>query len=871
MSRFFGSDSESDSSSEEEQVQRAPAATFAFSDEDEDPKRIVRSTKEKRYEELSNVIRQIRNFKKIKDMSSMLSSFEDLTRAYNKALPVINKEENGLTPRFYLRCLVEMDDFIAEVWEDREGRKSMSKFNSKSLGSLRQKLRKYNKDFEEEIAKFRENPDLPDEEDDKEKDKDGDSDSDDDSGDEAPPSKSSAAVAFKKSGSEPSGASEKPAKSGGGEDDDGSDDSNTDREEDEKREKKKERKEKDIRKKAKKEEDEDGGEWETVRGGVAMPSEKPKMFAKDAEIDIHIVLKKLTEIIAARGKKRTDRREQIELLHELQTVSDAHALSIGVSIRVRLAIISSIFDYNPKVSDAMKPEYWSKLLDRITEMLDILLSTQDVIINESVPEDGEQYDKPPYKIRGCVLTIVERLDEEFTKLLKECDPHSNEYVQRLKDEKRVTDIIDKVVQYIERHADVSEICRIYIRKIEHLYYKFDPSVIKQKKGEIKPDVETSVQVMTKLCKYIYEKDDTDRLRTRAILSHVYHHALHDNWFQARDLILMSHLQILYNRTMAHLGLCAFRHANIKHAHNCLVDLMMTGKVKELLAQGLMPQRQHERSKEQEKVEKQRQIPFHMHINLELLECVYLVSAMLIEIPYMAAHEFDARRRMISKTFYQQLRSSERQSLVGPPESMREHVVAASKAMRQGNWANCVNFIINDKMNAKVWDLFYESSGVRDMLTRLIKEEALRTYLFTFSHVYSSISISTLAQMFQMEQGSVHSIISKMIINEELMASLDDPTQTVVLHRSEPSRLQALALQLADKVNNFVDSNERIFEMKQGNFFQRPNYQRGGNRDGNQGQGNRDGNQGGGNQGGNSDWNQRRQNRNQNNRNHRNDE
>lgn len=51
-----------------------------------------------------------------------------------------------------------------------------------------------------------------------------------------------------------------------------------------------------------------------------------------------------------------------------------------------------------------------------------------------------------------------------------------------------------------------------------------------------------MQEMERLCKYIYAKDGTDRLRTRAILSHIYHHALHDNWFQARDLVLMSHLQ-----------------------------------------------------------------------------------------------------------------------------------------------------------------------------------------------------------------------------------------------------------------------------------------------------------------------------------------
>ncbi|KAK9720965.1 Eukaryotic translation initiation factor 3 subunit 8 N-terminus [Popillia japonica] len=73
MSRFFaGSDSDSDSSSEEEQIQRAPISTYTFSDDEEEVKHVVRSMKEKRYEELTNIIKQIRNYKKIKDMSCML-------------------------------------------------------------------------------------------------------------------------------------------------------------------------------------------------------------------------------------------------------------------------------------------------------------------------------------------------------------------------------------------------------------------------------------------------------------------------------------------------------------------------------------------------------------------------------------------------------------------------------------------------------------------------------------------------------------------------------------------------------------------------------------------------------------------------------
>jgi hypothetical protein len=48
-----------------------------------------------------------------------------------------------------------------------------------------------------------------------------------------------------------------------------------------------------------------------------------------------------------------------------------------------------------------------------------------------------------------------------------------------------------------------------------------------------------------MCKFLYQYDETARLRTRAMLCHIYHFALHNKWFDARNLMLMSHLQVRY--------------------------------------------------------------------------------------------------------------------------------------------------------------------------------------------------------------------------------------------------------------------------------------------------------------------------------------
>ena len=50
-----------------------------------------------------------------------------------------------------------------------------------------------------------------------------------------------------------------------------------------------------------------------------------------------------------------------------------------------------------------------------------------------------------------------------------------------------------------------------------------------------------VKKMDELCTYIFRYGD-ERLKARALLCAVYHHALHDRFHKARDMFLISHIQ-----------------------------------------------------------------------------------------------------------------------------------------------------------------------------------------------------------------------------------------------------------------------------------------------------------------------------------------
>lgn len=142
------------------------------------------------------------------------------------------------------------------------------------------------------------------------------------------------------------------------------------------------------------------------------------------------------------------------------------------------------------------------------------------------------------------------------------------------------------------------------------------------------------KIVPSLCRLILESPADIKTKTRVVLYAAYYESLHGRFYDARDLLQIANVQelasqcnistnILYNRNLVQLGLAAFRIGLVSEAHNYLSEVCAMGRYKELLAQGLsnLP-RGVEKSPEQERLEKRRLLPYHMHIASDLVEAIH---------------------------------------------------------------------------------------------------------------------------------------------------------------------------------------------------------------------------------------------------------
>uniref|UniRef100_A0AC34G6Q6 Eukaryotic translation initiation factor 3 subunit C N-terminal domain-containing protein n=1 Tax=Panagrolaimus sp. ES5 TaxID=591445 RepID=A0AC34G6Q6_9BILA len=470
MSKFFkggqsSSESSDSDSSDDAPVNRQPTkgkADFNFlsESEDESPKRIVRASKDKVYDELKENIKTSRNAEKIKDFTKLLTVFESITKSYDKAKTVMNRE--GLTiPRFYIRYLVELEDFINAAWDDKDARQSLSKIYAKSLSAIRQKIHKYNRDFDTEISAFREGPDpvvyvsdlrFDVSFGDDTEDEDWGSDSDDSSesdieleGKEMEELRKyflkSTKSDSKKTKKQPKEHRIKQEKQRQESDDEGwnivqvmgekplfpnKNDitiesylkkfnevnmirGQLERKEmdelrkyflkstksDSKKTKKQLKKHRVKQEKQRQESDDEG--WNIVQ----VMAEKP-LFPNKNDITIESYLKKFNEVNMIRGRKSTNSRAHLRYLQECYDIAVEKNFGPGVLVKVRLTIISALFEMDTKINAAMDYNAWNKTRAAVATLFDLLKEHPQVIVSVQTNDEEENFhqEDKPYRING---------------------------------------------------------------------------------------------------------------------------------------------------------------------------------------------------------------------------------------------------------------------------------------------------------------------------------------------------------------------------------------------------------------------------------------------------------------------------------------
>lgn len=125
----------------------------------------------------------------------------------------------------------------------------------------------------------------------------------------------------------------------------------------------------------------------------------------------------------------------------------------------------------------MPLDSWADARTNLDLLLDTLTKERSYVVREEAPdyddldERAPTVTEPTIIVRGSVISLVDRLDDEFTKSLQNIDPHTGEYIDRLKDEKKIYETVVKAQVYFENVALGDNLDRVLMRRLEHIYCK----------------------------------------------------------------------------------------------------------------------------------------------------------------------------------------------------------------------------------------------------------------------------------------------------------------------------------------------------------------------------------------------------------------
>lgn len=452
------------------------------------------------------------------------------------------------------------------------------------------------------------------------------------------------------------------------------------------------------------------------------------------------------------------------------------------NIDTRVELLTSLLKIRSEATqlireNAMMLSYWNETYSNLNELFKILRENPGYAFNEGSIEgsakgressdEDEDRPKTSHKFQANLLIYLELLDNFLTLGMKGEEPKSGMYLQWLQNESRLLELAEEVMDYYKSLNNTQVQVRLALIFLDRLHYKHDSllKLMREKSGSatrkqyyFEPDMKGKIEALAKL---VYGHGNTAQ-KIRATLYQVFYYALHGQYHKARGLFVRVgqqqlhnvRLQICYNRALAQLGLAAFQCGYTESVVECLSDMMVTTRLREILAQGVSGRK--DKSTEQDEIKKL--LPYHMHMSLDLIEACYLISAMLMEVPTVAKQRHALAENLSMKYFRKVMQDFERRNVLAiPHDTVKDNVAKAAHRLQEGDWQESFELL----KNMSVWKLYRNSKD--EVLSRLeekVKEAGLLAYVHMSLPYYNSYSIQTLSQIFGLSEDCVSKVVAR---------------------------------------------------------------------------------------------------------------
>ncbi|KAL4505966.1 hypothetical protein ABPG72_013727 [Tetrahymena utriculariae] len=480
-----------------------------------------------------------------------------------------------------------------------------------------------------------------------------------------------------------------------------------------------------------------------------------------------------------------------------------------------------------RLSEKVQHFYYELLNENVQDFNEQLNKIKkDVQLNEKVQHFYEQLNTTALTAKETKSELQQQKRiQDLDNLLRLCEnlqqlnlnDQQNEKLQNFYQQ------LNEKIQFFHRQIkqNISITTRIAFLRLENMYYIHDSILAKVRESDKQiyengsyfdkqQDTESIIHYLATLI-YKYDQSNT----TKAILYHIYHHAIHDRTQVARDYLLMSKitdnvnnidstLQIFYNRVLAQLGLAYFRQGNFTEAFIFLNDLCSySTKIKELIGQS------HLRYSSQS--DKRKVLPQHQHINVEMIEIVNFICSMLIEAPIMVQETHS--KNVQARNYRRLLDSYSKSHYISPPEQNRDLIYYATKELQKGSWKACYDYLT--KMT--VWRYMTNLQQTLENLMLRIKEQSFKSYLFQFKNTFDNLNLNNLVEKFQLDAQSIKSTTFKMVSAQEINARIHtiENQLYIIFEHSDRTSLQGLSNKLIETVNQSQIHNQRILDKKIG--------------------------------------------------------